>query len=280
MDFLRFLASKIFLRHLALAVAIGIILLLGTLLFLRIYTHHGQAITVPDMTGLTEEEVEDVILSRNLRSQVIDSVFSSEMPRGTVIKQNPGPGSRVKKNRRIFLTMNAVNPEMVTMPRLVGLSIRQARLALENAGLQLGEIEYRPDYAINNVLQQKYRDSVIFEGTEIGKGSVIDLVLGMGLSDETTRVPDLVGLPLGIAREMIADHYLNIGAITYDQVLVNADDSANAFIWRQYPEYDQLRRLNLGMEVDIWLTTDSTLLPSPDSLLKDEERDLVYDEIP
>jgi len=280
MDFLRFLASKIFLRHLALAVAIGIILLLGTLLFLRIYTHHGQAITVPDMTGLTEEEVEDVILSRNLRSQVIDSVFSSEMPRGTVIKQNPGPGSRVKKNRRIFLTMNAVNPEMVTMPRLVGLSIRQARLALENAGLQLGEIEYRPDYAINNVLQQKYRDSVIFEGTEIGKGSVIDLVLGMGLSDETTRVPDLVGLPLGIAREMIADHYLNIRAITYDQVLVNADDSANAFIWRQYPEYDQLRRLNLGMEVDIWLTTDSTLLPSPDSLLKDEERDLVYDEIP
>ena len=280
MDFLRFLASKIFLRHLALAVAIGIILLLGTLLFLRIYTHHGQAITVPDMTGLTEEEVEDVILSRNLRSQVIDSVFSSEMPRGTVIKQNPGPGSRVKKNRRIFLTMNAVNPEMVTMPRLVGLSIRQARLALENAGLQLGEIEYRPDYAINNVLQQKYRDSVIFEGTEIGKGSVIDLVLGMGLSDETTRVPDLVGLPLGIAREMIADHYLNIRAITYDLAMVNADDSANAFIWRQYPEYDQLRRLNLGMEVDIWLTTDSTLLPSPDSLLKDEERDLVYDEIP
>lgn len=280
MDFLKFLTSKMFLRHLALAVVIGVILLLVTLLWLRIYTHHGQAITVPDMSGLTESEVEDVIRSRNLRYQVIDSVFSSEMPRGTVIKHNPEPGSMVKKNRRIFLTMNAVNPEMVTMPRLVGLSIRQARLALENAGLQLGEIEYRPDYAINNVLQQKYRDSVILEGTEIGKGSVIDLVLGMGLSDETTRVPDLVGLSIAIAREMIADHYLNIGAITYDQTLANAEDTANAFIWRQYPEYDALRRLNLGMEVDIWLTTDSTLLPSPDSLFLDEERDLVYDDIP
>jgi eukaryotic-like serine/threonine-protein kinase len=276
MDFLRFLTTRQFLRHLLLAITIGIILLLAALFWLRIYTHHGQAITVPDMTGLTENEVDDVILSRNLRYEVIDSVFSSEMPRGTVIKHNPGPGSLVKKNRRIFLTMNAVNPEMVTMPRLVGLSIRQARLAMENAGLQLGEIEYRPDYAVNNVLQQKYRGSVILEGTEIGKGSVIDLVLGMGLSDETTRVPDLVGLPLLVARDLIADHYLNIGAVTYDQSIASAEDSANAFIWRQYPEYEELRRLNLGMEVDIWLTADSTLLPAADAH-RYEERDLVYD---
>lgn len=271
MDFLRFLTSKMFLRHLALALAIGIILLLGTLLWLRIYTHHGQAITVPDMTGLTLAEVDDVTHSRNLRYEVIDSIFASDMPRGTVLKQNPRQGSNVKKNRKIFLTMNAVNPEMVTMPRLVGLSIRQARLALENAGLQLGEIEYRPDYAVNNVLQQKYREAVILEGTEIGKGSVIDLVLGMGLSDETTRVPDLVGLPLWIARDLIADHYLNIGAVTYDQSMSDAEDSAKAFVWRQYPEYDELRRLNLGMEVDIWLTADSTLLPATGSLPLDKE---------
>ena len=48
MDFLRFLITKKFLRHLGLAVAIAIILLLGTLLWLKIYTHHGKTITVPD----------------------------------------------------------------------------------------------------------------------------------------------------------------------------------------------------------------------------------------
>ena len=53
MDFLKFLVSKKFFRHLGLAVALLLILLLGTLLWLRIYTHHGQAITVPDLTGLT-----------------------------------------------------------------------------------------------------------------------------------------------------------------------------------------------------------------------------------
>ena len=206
MDFLRFLITKKFFRHLGLAVALVIILLLGILVWLKIYTNHGQAITVPNLAGLTVDEVDDVTSSRRLRFEVVDSVFSTEMPRGTVIKQNPKANSRVKKNRKIFLTMNAVNPEMVSMPRLVGLSIRQARLAIQNAGLVLGDIEYRPDYAINNVLQQMHNDSVINEGTEITKGTIIDLVLGMGLSKETTRVPDLVGVFLGEATEMIADY--------------------------------------------------------------------------
>ncbi|TFH24386.1 MAG: PASTA domain-containing protein [Bacteroidia bacterium] len=275
MDFLRFLITKKFLRHLGLAAAIAIILLLGTLLWLKIYTHHGKTITVPDLTGLTVEEVEDVSSSRHLRFEVIDSVFSNEMPRGTVIKHNPSGNSRVKKNRKIFLTMNAVNQEMIAMPQLVGLSFRQAKLAMQNAGLIQGTIEYRPDYAKNNVLQQKHNDSVIKEGTEITKGSVIDLVLGMGLSSSTTRIPNLVGTELEEAREIIARYYLNLGAVTYDESFQDAEDSLGAFIWRQYPEFDEFRRLNMGMEMDIWLSLDSTLLPRPDSTLFGDDTEIV-----
>lgn len=265
MDFFRFLLTKKFLRHLGLAAALTLILLLGTLLWLKIYTHHGKTIVVPDLTGLTVEEVDDVTSSRHLRFEVIDSVFSMEMPRGTVIKQNPNPTSRVKKNRKIFLTMNAVNPEMVSMPQLIGLSFRQARLALQNAGLVQGSITYKPDFAKNNVLQQMHGDSVINEGTEIAKGAVIDLVLGMGLSSQTTRVPNLVGLGLAEATEIISDYYLNLGAITYDESFEEAQDSSEARVWRQYPDYDEFKRLNMGMEIDIWLTLDSALIPLSDS---------------
>ena len=265
MDFFRFLLTKQFLRHLGLAAAITLILLLGTLLWLKVYTHHGKMIVVPDLTGLTVEEVDDVTSSRHLRFEVIDSVFSTEMPRGTVIKQNPNPSSRVKKNRKIFLTMNAVNPEMVSMPQLIGLSFRQARLALQNAGLVQGSITYKPDFAKNNVLQQMHGDSVINEGTAIAKGAVIDLVLGMGLSSQTTRVPNLVGLGLDEATEIISDYYLNLGAVTYDDSFEEAEDSSGAMVWRQYPDYDEFKRLNMGMEMDLWLTLDSTLIPLSDS---------------
>ncbi len=270
MDFFRFLLTKKFLRHLGLAVAISLVLLLGTLLWLKIYTHHGKTIVVPDLAGLTVDEVEDVTSSRRLRFEVVDSVFSTEMPRGTVIKQNPNAASRVKKNRKIFLTMNAVNLEMVSMPQLIGLSFRQARLALQNAGLIQGTIKYKPDFAKNNVLQQMHKDNVINEGTIITKGAVVDLVLGMGLSSKTTRLPDLVGLGLDEASAIISDYFLNLGAVTYDPSFEEAEDSSGAFIWRQYPDFDEFKRLNMGMEVDIWLTLDSTRMPMADSILGDD----------
>lgn len=275
MDFFRFLITKKFLRHLGLAATISIILLLGTLLWLKIYTHHGKTIVVPDLAGLTMDEVDDVTSSRKLRFEVVDSVFSTEIPRGTVIKQNPTASSRVKKNRKIFLTMNAVNPEMVSMPQLIGLSFRQARLALQNAGLVQGIITYKPDFAKNNVLQQMHKDSVINEGTVITKGAVIDLVLGMGLSSKTTRVPDLVGLGLEEATAILSDYYLNLGAVTYDESFNEAEDSTGAFIWRQYPDYDEFKRLNMGMELDIWLTLDSLRMPHPDSILLGDDIELM-----
>jgi len=267
MDFLKFLLTKKFWRHFLLAMLISIVILLGTLVVLKIYTHHGQAISVPNLTGLTLDEVTDVIESRRLRFHVLDSIFSDDVPRGTVVKQNPRPNSKVKTNRRIFITLNAINQERVAMPRLLDLSDRQAKLALENAGLLLGEISYRPHYARGSVLQQKYNGSVIKESTMIPKESKIDLVLGMGLSDEKTKVPDLIGLDLVLAKEAIQQRYLNFGLATYDETVLTGEDSLMAFVYRQNPEYYEDALINKGIEVFVWLSTDSTLLPQPDSLM-------------
>src|SRR6056297_3602751 len=217
MDFLKFLVSKTFLRHVGLAVAIAVMILLIVLVWMKIYTHHGKTIAVPNLTGLTAEEVDDVVSSRKLNFVVIDSVYANDMPRGTVVKQNPKPNSKVKVRRKIFVTMNAINPEKVSMPNLVSLSNRQAILALENAGLEVGQISYRPDFAVNSVLQQNLNGSVIEEGTMVEKGTTIDLVLGMGLSNETTTVPDLEGLDLAAAKAAISNRLLNFGLATYDQ---------------------------------------------------------------
>lgn len=273
MDFFRFLISKTFLRHLLLAAAVTLIIILFTLLWLRLYTHHNQAISVPNLTGLTFEEASDVISSRKLNIEVLDSIYATDMPRGTVVKQNPVPSSKVKVRRRIFVTMNAVNLEKVFMPNLVSLSDRQAMLALENAGLELGEISYKPDFAVNSVLQQKLDGSVIEEGTKIEKGSKIDLVLGMGLSSETTLVPDLHSLDLATAKAAISDRFLNFGLATYDESVKNEEDSINAWVYRQNPDYDGFSRVNKGMGVFVWLTVDSTLLPITDTIQIDLNND-------
>jgi hypothetical protein len=97
----------------------------------------------------------------------------------------------------------------------------------------------------------------------------------MGLSTETTRVPDLVGLGPEEAKGIISDYFLNLGAITYDESFESAEDSTGAFIWRQYPDYDEFKRLNMGMEIDIWLSLDSTLLQWTDSAFHGDDIEIM-----
>lgn len=277
MNFLKFLVSRQFLKNLMIIAIIGIILISGTFIWLHFFTRHNQSITVPDLSGLNREEVKIILESKRLRDSVIDSIFYKDLPKGTVAKQNPGPGSKVKENRRIYLTMNAVNPEKVSMPTVTGVSLRQARAILETHGLVLGKISYKPDIAVNVVLHQKSADSLIAPGSIISKGSEIDLVLGKGLSNEKTIVPDLVGFGLFTAKALLADRYLNIGAVIYDNSIENEEDSTASFIWKQMPLFREGNELHLGSDIDVWLTIDSTKLPVPDSLLFEDDFDLSED---
>jgi beta-lactam-binding protein with PASTA domain len=265
MEFLKFLFSRLFLKHLFYVIVITFSVILLIFLFLKIYTRHGQAFSVPDLRGLTIEEAQDILISKKLRCQIIDSVYNNLVERGCIVEQNPPPDFKVKVNRTIFLTINAFNPEMVRMPNVLGVSLRQAQAIIETAGLTIGRLNYIPDIAVNNVLEQKYKGRIIETGDSIPKGSKVDLVLGRGLSDDKTAAPDLIGLNLGTALDRITARYLNIGAVIYDGSFINADDSANAIIWKQRPVFDDETLLNLGSTVDIWITVDSTKLPQPDT---------------
>ena len=77
------------------------------------------------------------------------------------MEQNPLTDHKVKKNRRVILTINAFNPEFVIMPDLVGLSARQAYSIIESTGLEAGNPVYRPDLTIDFVLDQLYEDNLL-----------------------------------------------------------------------------------------------------------------------
>lgn len=265
-DFLRFLTSKVFWKHISIIAGTAVFIAVFVFIGLKIYTKHGKAYAVPDLRGLTVEEAELVTQARRLRLKVADSVFLSHEARGTVIDQNPVPNFRVKENRTIFLTINAMSPERVPMPDVTGVSLRQARAIIETQGLTVGRLIYVPDIALNNVLRQQFEGRDIKPGEMIIRGERIDLVLGEGLSSRTTFVPDLLYLTGEAARNRILESSLNLGATLYDESVENAEDSLNAFVWRQRPEYIEDLQIRLGSTVDLWLTVDSTLLPAPDTL--------------
>lgn len=260
MTLFKFLSSKFFYKHLAYAIGGVTALLFLTFLILKVYTHHGQALSVPDFKGLTMEEVYRKAKKSKMRIEISDSVFNNNLPKGTVIEQNPVAGFKVKKKRRIFLIVNAFNPEKVKMPNIVGVSHRQAEAVLKNAGLEIGRLIHIPDIAVNNVLNQKYNGEEIKEGFMIPKGSKIDLVLGMGLSNQKTQIPDLDNYSLERAKNRILRSALNLGAIIYDESIETGEDSTEAKVWRQYPSFKENKLIRLGSTVDVWLTADSAIL--------------------
>jgi beta-lactam-binding protein with PASTA domain len=262
-----FILSKIFLKNLGFAVIIVVVLVMILLIWLNFYTRHGQARPVPDFFGLTMEQTARLAKKSKLRYHVIDSVYTTVVPRGCVAEQNPKPGFKVKKWRNIVLTINAFSPEMVAVPNLVDLPVGQALSLIESSGLKMGESRYRPDLSINFVIEQLYSGKIIAPGDSLQKGSAIDLVLGKGLSNERTLVPVLVGLRLGPAKNKILLSSLSLATYIYDNTIINRDDTLNAFVYKQNPEYKEDASMQLGSAIYLWLTVDKAKLPVDSTLL-------------
>lgn len=275
MKFFKFLRSKVFFKNLGIAMVLTIVLIFAVFVWLHLFTQHGRTRPIPDFYGFTPTEAEELAGDRKLRVEIVDSVYNINAERGTVVEQNPAAGKMVKKKRRIFLIINAVNSETVIMPDVVGITHRQAKTILEITGLEVGRLSYVPDLAVNLVLKQMYKAKEIEPGDTIPKGVSIDLILGTGLSNRRTLSPDLTGMSFEQARSRILNASLNIGAVLYDETVLTEEDSIEAFVWKQNPEYDEDKRVRLGSPVYLWLSLDSLKLPQPDttnliSLIQDE----------
>lgn len=265
-------------RNLLAALVVVVLLIVGAIIFLNVVTKHNQELIVPDLSNLTVEEARAVAEQEQMRIDVTDSVFVRRMKRGAVYRQNPVPGSKVKSGRRISLTINAVNAKEITMPNLVGYSTRQAKVELLSRGLVLGKLIYVQDMATNNVLRQLHGNREIEPGVMVESGTVIDLVVGLNSLDNVTYVPYLAGLRNLSAVEAIHDHSLNIGSMTFDETVKDYDDSLNAVVYRQVPEACDTISVNMGDNVDIFLTLDHSRVPVRETMLADST-DVVIEEI-
>ncbi len=203
---------------------------------------------------MTIKQVTKEAKNKNLRFNVIDSVFNAPGKKGTVFSQNPPANFKVKEGRTILLTVKTFNPQRIPMPDFTGVSLIQAKADIETYGLKIGKLKYIPDIATNNVLEQMYRGKPISPGTLIEKNSIIDLVLGLGKSNKITIVPDLNGLTFNDATQNTADHSLNIGILIYDHTIESSQDTTNAIIWKQSPGKNT--QITIGSPIDIWLTLD------------------------
>jgi len=247
-------------KNLLWALVIAVILLVSAMIFLRVVTKHGKEIEVPDFTNMQVAEASALAARRDVRIEVSDSVFVRRMERGAVYRQDPAAGSRVKQGRRVLLIINAVTPKKVTMPNVVGCSMRQAKAEIISRGLKLGRLIYVDDMATNNVLKQQIRGKDVKPGTQLEGETTVDLVVGLSSSDNTTNIPRVVGLKSLAAVDVVHDYSLNVRKMVYDGSVVSYADTLDAVVFRQTPEsYGGSARI--GGEMTLYLTLDPDKMP-------------------
>jgi beta-lactam-binding protein with PASTA domain len=94
-------------------------------------------------------------------------------------------------------------------------------------------------------------------------GSHFTLYVSGGESDRNAFLPDLIGLTFAQAQQTLMTYSLNLGATIIEEEI---NDTAGAFVLRQFPEFKMDAEVPVGSSVDLWLTADSSAAYVPEAL--------------
>ena len=179
-EFFSFRQNKYFWINILAMIAVVVLLMFGTLKGIDIYTHHGEAVVVPDVKGMTVAEAGAVFDSRGLACIVSDSTYVKDKPAGCILDYNPAAGQKVKEGRIIYLTINAINIPLQVVPDVAdNSSLRQAEARILASGFKLNDIQYVPGEK-DWVYGVKYRERMLAIGDKVPMGATLTLMVGDG----------------------------------------------------------------------------------------------------
>ena len=219
-------------------------------MFLPSYTHHGEAIVVPDVYEVSLSNAEKELKKLDLNPVVQDCTYIEDLPALVVVGQRPVALSRVKPDRTIFLTLNQKSPPMVSVPTVVDLSLYHAKSTLESWKLGVGEVSWVPDIAGNVVLRAKLKGENIKVGEKVPQGTKIDLVVGRSINRRRVLIPNLMGFTYDEAVEIIREHSLIVGSVSYNP---SGPQEFDGRVFSQSPRPGYGDSIRTGQPVDLFI---------------------------
>jgi len=268
--------------HLVAAMAITIIMFyLVFYVWLPLSTNHGETITVPDVEGITYDQLDEYLGKRNLRYEVtLDSGYSPLHKPLAVLRQVPSPNTKVKENRKIYVTLNTEKPPLVKFPNLIDKSLKSAQMVLKSYDLVLGDIKYIPDPIFGTVHEGRMNGRVVLEGESVEKGTIIDLLVGDGYGNTIFQSPTLVGLDLEEATTAVIGSGLKVGKVRFvneSQAAFKSNDSIQSVVYREIPpgsiqnQYPKEGiRVKIGDPIDLWVYKPDSLAENASTILDDQ----------
>ena len=251
-----FVKSPIFIKNI---IAIAI-LLAGlfwlTNVWLTTYTKHGQSVEVQEYLDMRLDQAQRKAERRSFELVVMDSTWVPNKPGGIVYSQIPEEGSRVKKNRRIYVKVTKFQGETKKLPPLKDSGYDfynyQRRLRSMNIRSVVKEKKFSGKLAEHSILHffykdEKVTDEMVAEGFEVPQGAELEFVI-------TQRQMNSVPIPNLICKRFEAANFiLQSNNLILGKVIGQVEDRNSAFIWKQEPIAEAGQMIPTGQQIDIYL---------------------------
>lgn len=187
-EFFAKLTSRFLWLHLLAMALVVVAVCLGVKFGLDVYTHHGEAIVVPDVRKKSNESAQQMLLNLGLEPVVADTGYVRNLPPGSVLAQSPEGGVRVKSGHQVILTINATHSPTIALPDIIdNSSLREAMAKLTAMGFRLGHPQYvtgERDWVYGILADGRQ----VTTGDRISTEATIVIQVGNGLRDEDDSI--------------------------------------------------------------------------------------------
>lgn len=246
---LEFIWRKRLLRYPILLVMVIVssflLLLLVDRVILPFVVHWGDVGVIPDLTDLSLEDAETLLDDKGLKLQITAEVYDLTKPPGIILSQVPPANSRVREGRFVKVTVSK-GGKTVLVPKLHGISIRQAELLLADQGLEMGDVSW--------ISSDSFPEDVVIASTPsfetpVPFGMSINLRVSLGSQPDTVEVPNLLGMNIQESRKVLREVGLQMGKI---ELTVNQDFLPETILSQSPPPGVKVER---GTEMKLEVST-------------------------
>ena len=195
-----------FFKSIIVLICLVVLVIFGKRVFER-HFFNTRLTVIPDVTGLDKKEAIKYLKEAGLKVKVINSK-TEKVPLDTVHNQDPRPGKEVKVNRVVRIWVN--NGEDVKVPNIIGLELLEARSRLKGQNIQIETIDYYPSNQKYNTILGVYPKP----GTKLEINQKISILVSSQQMIDPSVMPNITGLDLNDARELLKQIGLEIGSIS------------------------------------------------------------------
>ncbi len=195
------------------------------------YLGVGRYTTTPGVLNLTETAARVKLDAVGLALKVSDEAYSETVAKGSVVRTDPPPGDRVRKNGTVGAVIS-LGPERHPVPDVRNQTLDEAQQALDEATLEFGDDVSRFH---EKIAKGRVITTDPAPGTQLRRGTAVDVIVSKG--PRPIKIPDFTHKPADQAEERLTELGFKV-----ETTEVNSDKVRKGRVISQSPDTGQGQR--------------------------------------